>query len=80
MSKKDDNTAALLEDMNGKFDFLIEITAAMKEKVDRIPFMELRLDSVETNIKVIKAALIKTNQNAIAHSTRLQHLETKHHD
>jgi len=48
----------LLEDINGKFDFLVEAFESMKPKVDRIPHIEARLDTIENDVRIIKNVLL----------------------
>lgn len=67
----------LLEEMNGKFDLLLEIIIPMKEKVDRIPLIEERLERLEIEMHTLNTALKATNMQVTDHEHRITRLETK---
>lgn len=75
-TKDDDYMMALLENINGKFDFLVEILAPMKKQTDKIPKIQEDIEEIKNDIKVIKFATMKTNQNIADHGKHLKHLET----
>jgi uncharacterized protein YoxC len=58
MSKSDDNhTNVLLEDINGKFDTILEAITSMQPQVAKIASIEESVAELKTDVKVIKAAV-----------------------
>lgn len=53
-------TNVLLEEMNGKFDRLIEAMAGVKDEVS-LSAKQVDLDEVKTDLKIVKAAVTDTN-------------------
>lgn len=73
MSK--DYTDVLLEEMNGKFDRLIEVTAQMREEMRQSARQE-DLEEVKADVKVIKAAVTDLSSQVNKHKVEIRHLKT----
>jgi hypothetical protein len=63
MKKMDESyTQALLEEIRSQNKAVVEAMNDMKDKVDKIPGIDNRLKSVESDVKVIKAAVTLTDK------------------
>ena len=75
MSKDKDYTNVLLEEMNGKFDLLIEIVGGMKDEMKTLA-KQTDLEEVKADVKVVKAAVIDQTRQLNVHEARITNLET----
>lgn len=73
-TSKDHYQAALLEDMNDKFSMILEILLPLVEKVNDI---DLRLKSIEVDVKIIKAVVKAHSWELHGRKTRITTLEAK---
>jgi len=71
MSTDKDNLEVILEDMNGKFDRMLEIVSLTREEMAT----KAELEEVKSDVKVIKAAVIDQNAQLNDHERRITHLE-----
>jgi hypothetical protein len=63
MKKMDESyTQALLEEIRSQNKAVVEAMNDMKDKVDKIPGIDNRLKSVESDVKVINAAVTLTDK------------------
>jgi polyhydroxyalkanoate synthesis regulator phasin len=69
-------TDVLLEDMNGKFDLLLDIMKGMQEEM-RTFAKQADLKEVKQDVKVIKAAVTETNKDVHNLQVRVAHLESR---
>ena len=67
----------MLEDINGKFNFLVEIMVPMRREVSEMKKSVSRIPHIEADIKTIKLALTQTNVQVKDHETRITKLEAK---
>lgn len=78
---KDDYVAVLLEDVNSKFDQIIEVVSPLLEKVngidDRLDRIDQRLEVVEGDLRVIKAAVTEQSKELDDHEHRIGQLEAR---
>lgn len=63
MASKKDYTDVLLEDINGKFDAIIEIVSTMKDQVKRIPAISERLEKIESDMVTVRIATSATSRD-----------------
>jgi polyhydroxyalkanoate synthesis regulator phasin len=76
MKKMDESyTQALLEEIRSQNKAVVEAMNDMKDKVDKIPGIDNRLKSVESDVKVIKAAVTMTDKELKSLERRVTHLE-----
>ena len=75
MGKKN-YTDVILEDINGKFDLLLEIVVPMRKEVSEVKKMTDKIPEIQADIKTIKLALKQTNMQVRDHETRITKLET----
>lgn len=75
MSK--DYTDVLLEEMNGKFDRLIEVMAQMREEMKHFARQE-DLEEVKADVKIIKAAVTDLSSQVNRHEIEIGQLKTAH--
>jgi peptidoglycan hydrolase CwlO-like protein len=68
---------AQIEETNSNVKLILEVLMPMKEKVDRIPHIEARLTSLESDVKIIKVAVRETNRDLKDHERRITKLEHK---
>ncbi len=54
MAEKKDYSEVLLEDMNSKFELILEAVGGMQDQVKKIPKMAERLEEIEHDITSIK--------------------------
>ncbi len=68
----DDHTGVILEDMNSKFDLVVELVQDMSQK------MATKNDLVEIkeDVKIIKAAVTDLSNQVARHETRITSLES----
>lgn len=71
MSSDKDNLEVILEDMNGKFNRMLEIVSLTREEMAT----KAELEEVKSDVKVIKAAVIDQNAQLNDHERRITHLE-----
>ncbi len=62
MAKKD-YSGVLLEDMDDKIDFLIDVMKGMQESTKKIPKIDERLEKIEYDIPAIKFTTKMTNDD-----------------
>ncbi len=67
-------TDVLLEDMNSKFDRLIEVMSQMREEMSTFAKSE-ELNEIKTDVKTIKAAVTDVSKNVERHDLKLQNLK-----
>ncbi len=70
-----DYTDLLLEDVNSKFDTLLEAFGQLRGEVSNMA-RQTDLDEVKADIKVIKAAVTDTNHQVQDHESRITKFET----
>lgn len=70
MTKNDNRTDVLFEDISGKFDFILEILAPIKKQTDKIPRIEQDIEEIKADIKIIKLAAKRTNENFANHERK----------
>ncbi|HSW81497.1 MAG TPA: hypothetical protein VLG40_03810 [Candidatus Saccharimonas sp.] len=80
MTREDRNyVAAILEDINSKFDFLVEIVMPMQKDVaslkDDVAMLKDDMHEVKADIRTLKLALTETNKELRDHGRRLTRLE-----
>lgn len=69
-----DDTNVLLEDINSKFDQIIEVVGTLGDKIDRKADAE-QVAEIKADIKVIKAAVTGHGTELQDHEQRISHLE-----
>lgn len=69
-------TDVLLEDINGKFEFIVDAVGGLQDSVRKIPKMEVRLENIEKDVKVIKLVVKDTSKQLKSHENRITKLET----
>lgn len=74
MSSDKDNLEVILEDMNGKFDLLLESNAQIRQQLKHMATKE-ELAEVKADIKVIKAAVTDHSSQLSDHEGRITQLE-----
>lgn len=72
----DNYTNVLLEEMNGKFDAVLEIVVDMRNKMQLDMVTKDEFNEVKTDIQIIKAAITDTNHQVQNHERRITKLET----
>jgi hypothetical protein len=75
MSKSDNYTDVLLEEVNDKFDRIIDVVSQLQDELKRKPDRE-EFDELKSDVKVIKAALTDTNDQIQGHEKRITVLES----
>jgi len=76
MTKKDDSyTDVLLEDINSKFDFLVESVGGMQDNVKKIPKMAEQLEKLEYDMSMVKMVTRVTNDDMKLVKIRTERLE-----
>lgn len=66
------DTDVLLEDMNGKFDAILEAVGVMQDQVKKIPKMAERLEKIESDL-----VAVKLNASLTRNDTRLIKIRTE---
>ena len=74
MSSDKDHLEVILEDMNGKFDRLIEVTVQIQDELRTKPSRE-EFDDLKADVKIIKAAVTEHSVQLNDHEKRITHLE-----
>ncbi len=64
-----------MEDQNGKLDAVLEAVGDMQKKVAVLPRIEQRLEALEQDMKVVKAAVTATNREVAELDHRVTRLE-----
>ena len=83
MAKKKDYTDVLLEDINSKFEAVLEIVGSMQDNVGKIPKMAERLEKLEYDMATVKLATTATQRdtNLVKIRTeKLEHIQKEIHD
>ncbi|HXH26747.1 MAG TPA: hypothetical protein VNG90_02545 [Candidatus Acidoferrum sp.] len=77
MDKKPHYTDVLLEDMNGKFDAIMEMLIPMREELNEVKKLTAEIPELKTDIKIIKAVLTDSGKQLQDHERRITRLETR---
>lgn len=75
MGSKNDHTDVLLEDINGKFDAILEAVGTMQDQVKKIPKMAERLEKLESDMNMVKLATMGTSGDLKLIKIRTEKLE-----
>lgn len=75
MADKRNYTDALLEDMDSKFDLLLEAVGEMQNHVKKIPKMSERLEKIEHDITAIKLDASMTRSDVKTIKIRSEKIE-----
>jgi|GEM_PF-3104328 peptidoglycan hydrolase CwlO-like protein len=80
MTREDRNyVAALVEDINSKFDLLVEIVVPMQKDVavlkEDMKILKKDMREVKADIKTLQTALTATNKDIRGHGRRITRLE-----
>lgn len=75
MSKKDDYTKVLMEDINGKFDLIMEMVTPMRKELAEIRVIVDDIPEMKNDIEVIKKVVKETNVQVHDHEQRIAKLE-----
>lgn len=70
-------TDILLEDMNSKFDAVMEILQTLAVLPQQVARIEVRLDELSLDVKVVKAAVTDLSVQVQDIDLRVQRLEAK---
>jgi hypothetical protein len=73
---KKNYTDVLLEDMNHKFDLLLEAIAPLKDMQKDIFALKEDLEEVKQDVKVVKAAVTDLSKQVHGHERRFTKLKT----
>ncbi|HET9721929.1 MAG TPA: hypothetical protein VFP32_02770 [Candidatus Saccharimonadales bacterium] len=65
-------TDVLLEDINGKFNAILEAVGGMQDHVKRIPDIDERVQNLENEMKTVRQATTKTNADLKAIATHIK--------
>lgn|GEM_PF-1072776 len=71
----DDYATTLLEEMNGKFDILVESVSDINHLVKDIPVLKADMAEVKSDVKIIKAVLTDHSHQIQNHELRITNLE-----
>ncbi len=71
---KQNHTDFLLEDMNGKFDRLIDIMAQVRDEMKGMA-KQTDLEEVKTDVKVIKVAVKDVSHQVATHEEQITELK-----
>lgn len=74
MSIRRDHIEILLEEMNSKFDFIVEVVVGMREEMKTLAKQE-DLDALTKRVDVGLLAIKETNVVVSKHEKRISHLE-----
>ena len=72
-----DYTDILLEDMNGKFDLLLELMTPLKQMQSDIKVTKEDVAELKTDVRIIKAAVTDSSHQVRDHNKRITKLEAK---
>ena len=75
VTKAINHFSALMEDQNGKLDAVLEAVGDTQKKVVVLPRIERRLEALEQDMKVVKAAVTATNRDVAGLDHRVTRLE-----
>lgn len=75
MPKSNNHTDVLLEDINSKFDAVLEIVSSMQDKVAKIPKMSERLEKLESDMAFVRLATGETLEDMQMIKIRTEKLE-----
>lgn len=75
MANDDNYTNVPLEEMNGKFDAIIEAVRTVPSLVESVNALSADMEEVRDDVKIIKAAVTDTNQQVQDHEQRITRLE-----
>lgn len=78
MSGKDAYADVLLEDINSKFDAVLEAVGGMQDQNKKIPKMAERIEKMEHNIAAIKLDASLTRNDVSVIKIRTEKLESLH--
>lgn len=77
MSKDDDYTAILLEDMNDKFDLIMEAIRPLQTLPAQVARLGEDVAELKSDMKVVKAAITDLTPQVNDIDVRVQRLESK---
>ena len=63
MANKKDYTDVLLEDINSKFDAIIEVVDTLRGQVKKIPSMSEHLEKIENDMTTVRIATSATSRD-----------------
>ncbi len=75
MSEDKDYTNVLLEEMNSKFDLLLEAVKPIRQLQQDTGTLKEDMNEVKSDVKVIKAAVTDVSKEVSAHDLRIANLE-----
>jgi len=75
MDKDDNQTHVLLEDINSKFEAVLEIISSMQDKVAKIPKMSERVEKLEHDMSFVRLATSNTSHDLETIKIRTEKLE-----
>lgn len=75
MDDRKNYSDVLLEDINSKFDAIMEVVGSMQDKVKRIPKMAERIEKLEDDISTIKLVTMSTQSDTSLIKIRTEKLE-----
>ena len=75
MVNKKDYTDVLLEDINSKFDAVLDAVSGMQDNVKRIPKMAERLEKLEDDMATVRMVTIATSNDTNLIKIRTEKLE-----
>jgi hypothetical protein len=70
-----DHTNIILEEMNSKFDVVVEAVGQMQEQIKDIPKRD-EFEELKSDVKIIKAAVVDHSNHINDHEKRITRLET----
>jgi len=73
---KQNYDSVLLEDINSKFDFIVEVISSLTGLAEAIRNMDQRLGRIEAEFVIMKSVLIEHPVDIKAHESRITKLET----
>lgn len=75
MSDSKDYTGVLLEDINGKFDVIVEAVGQMQDQMKLLKDVPEDLKEVKADVKTIKSVLTGHSEQLADHEERINALE-----
>lgn len=75
MSREDDYNGILLEDMNSKFDAIMEAIRPLQVLPQQVAELSARVDELSADMKVVKAAITDLSAQVHDLDLRVQRLE-----
>lgn len=75
MADKKDHTDVLLEDMNSKFDFIVETVGSMQKDVKKIPEIAGKIEKLEQEVMAVKLATTATNRDVKQIKTHVEKID-----